>query len=112
MIVYKRAARIVPPDLSVGVRPDLFKESSEEDLFNACRTAAGRVDPLLEQQRYEEFLEVLAGLRKPIDNFFNRVFVMDEDSEIRMNRLALLKGVCDLFQKYADFSQVVVETGG
>ncbi len=112
MVVYKRAARIVPEGLSVQVRPELFKERVEHELLEASQKAAAQVDTLMKNHQHEDLLAILAGLRKPIDAFFTKVFVMDEDQAVRNNRLALLKGVCDLFNKFADFSQIVVENKG
>ncbi len=108
MVGFKRAARIVPSELSQPVQADLLKQKEEKALFDACRVAADRVKPLIEAQKYEETLGVLAALRQPIDAFFEEVFVMDEDIQVRNNRLALLKSVCDLFNQYADFSLVTV----
>jgi glycyl-tRNA synthetase beta chain len=47
-------------------------------------------------------------LKPYIDRFFDNVFVMTENIEIRKNRLALLESVKELFDKYADFSKIVV----
>ncbi len=109
MVVYKRTARIVSEGFSVQVRPELFKEPVERELLEASQKAAARVDTLMKNHQHEDMLAMLAGLRKPIDAFFTKVFVMDEDLAVRNNRLALLKEVCDLFNKFADFSQIVVE---
>jgi glycyl-tRNA synthetase beta chain len=109
MVAYKRAARIVPEGFSAQVRPELLKEPVEHELLEACRKAAAQVDTLMNNHQHEDMLATLAGLRQPIDAFFTKVFVMDEDLAVRNNRLALLKSVCDLFNKFADFSQIVVE---
>ncbi|MCI0526258.1 MAG: glycine--tRNA ligase subunit beta, partial [Nitrospira sp.] len=112
MVVYKRAARIVPEGFSVQVRSELLKEPVEHELLEASQKAAAQVDTLMKNHQHEDMLAMLAGLRKPIDAFFAKVFVMDEDQAVRNNRLALLKGVCDLFNKFADFSQIVIENKG
>jgi len=44
-----------------------------------------------------------------IDDFFDRVLVMAEDSAVRNNRLALLRHVESLFLRVADFSRIVIE---
>lgn len=109
MVAYKRAARIVPTDFSVPVREALLKESVERDLFAAGRAAREKIGGLIRAHQYQETLEVLASLRRPIDAFFDKVFVMDQDLDVRNNRLALLKEICELFYQFADFSQVVVD---
>ena len=40
-----------------------------------------------------------------MDDFFDHVMVMDEDPEVRANRLALLRSLKGLFDQVADFSQ-------
>jgi len=51
----------------------------------------------------------LAGLKKPVDRFFDRVMVMDEDPAVRSNRLVLLAGIRRLFLAVADISVVRAE---
>ncbi|HON95871.1 MAG TPA: glycine--tRNA ligase subunit beta, partial [Deltaproteobacteria bacterium] len=56
--------------------------------------------------RYTEALKLLAGLKEPIDSFFDKVLVMSEDVAVRENRVALLKGLVSLFDKVAKFSKI------
>jgi glycyl-tRNA synthetase beta chain len=51
-------------------------------------------------------LERLAALRQPVDDYFDRVMVMDEDPAQRGNRLATLARLKSLFDQVADFSVV------
>jgi glycyl-tRNA synthetase beta chain len=51
-------------------------------------------------------VRALAGLRAPVDAFFDHVLVNDPDAARRENRLRLLIQVRDLMGKVADFSQV------
>jgi len=64
------------------------------------------VEPLLAAGRYGEALQRLAGLRGVVDEFFDRVLVMAEDSAVRMNRLALLAQLRRLFLHTADLSRL------
>jgi len=59
--------------------------------------------------RYGRGLMALAGLKKPVDRFFDRVMVMDEDPAVRSNRLVLLAGIRRLFLAVADISVVRAE---
>jgi glycyl-tRNA synthetase beta chain len=59
-----------------------------------------------QQGKYTDALKLLAGLKEPIDNFFNKVLVMSEDVSVRENRIALLKGLVSLFDKVAKFSKI------
>jgi glycyl-tRNA synthetase beta chain len=57
-------------------------------------------------RRYSEALDRLAGLRTPVDQFFDSVLVNDPDEALRNNRLALLAQVRMLFAGIADLSRL------
>jgi glycyl-tRNA synthetase beta chain len=77
-------------------------------LHRALTTATSAVKPLLAQRRYTEALTALAGLRVPVDRFFDKVMVMTEDQALQRNRLALLSELRDLFLDIADISQLSI----
>ena len=54
----------------------------------------------------QEALEVIAGLRKAVDNFFEQVMVMAENEAVRKNRLALLSEILREFTTIADFAEL------
>ena len=62
------------------------------------------VTPLLEDRLYAQAMEVLAGLKESVDNFFDQVLVNAEDEAVRLNRYALLKQLRSLFLHVADIS--------
>ena len=51
-----------------------------------------------------EQLEILASLQNPIDTFFEKVMVMDDDAKLRNNRLFLVNELRSKFLQFADFS--------
>ena len=58
----------------------------------------------MDARAYSALLEAFAGLRVPIDAFFEAVLVMDPDEAMRDNRLRLLNRFVELFGRFADFS--------
>ena len=48
----------------------------------------------------------IAEIRPVVDDFFDEVMVMDEDADLRRNRLALMAGVGALFSANADFTKI------
>ena len=57
----------------------------------------------------EEFgvaMAALATLRRPVDAFFDRVTVNDEDAALRENRLRLLSRIRATLNRVADFAQI------
>ncbi|MCG8324560.1 MAG: hypothetical protein MI673_03515, partial [Thiotrichales bacterium] len=65
-----------------------------------------KLPDLINDSEYTQALKLLAGLQAPIDNFFDHVLVMDEDDNLRQNRVALLKSVSDMFLEIADISRL------
>ena len=67
---------------------------------------ASDVTPQLEAGEYATALKKLAGLRDPIDAFFDQVMVMTDDEALKHNRIALLSQLHGLFIKAADLSRL------
>lgn len=83
---------------------DRLKLRQEKALFEELERAGRVVEPLLQRADYALALQALAGLRAPVDAFFDAVMVMDEDLALRRNRLALLARLKSLFDRIADLS--------
>lgn len=75
----------------------------EHALTCAVVQAEGRVARALEADDYAAALSELASLRQPIDLFFERVMVMDEDLAVRANRMKILNRFVNVFVNVADF---------
>ncbi|WP_456431310.1 glycine--tRNA ligase subunit beta [Thermosulfuriphilus sp.] len=87
-------------------RVSLLLEPAEQELYQAWTIAYEKVAPLVLERRYEEALAELLKLKEPIDQFFDQVFVMVKEEDIRKNRLALLKAIAKLFLLVADLSKI------
>ncbi len=88
------------------IQTDLFEHAAERELFAAVRSAATKVQAEKRAWKYQEALEVIAGLRKAVDDFFEGVMVMAENEAVRKNRLALLSEILREFTTIADFSEL------
>jgi glycyl-tRNA synthetase beta chain len=89
-----------------NVNPALFAQDEEKALHNAFQAMEGAFVAHTQKGEYIDALKLLAGLKDPIDNFFEKVLVMSEDIKVRENRIALLKGLVLLFDKVAKFSKI------
>jgi glycyl-tRNA synthetase beta chain len=110
-VSFKRIRKIlekanIPAKDGHHVSPELFESPAERDLFSAVRDAATKVQALKRAGKYQEALEVIAGLRKAVDQFFDGVMVMAENEAVRNNRLALLAELLREFTTVADFSEI------
>ena len=98
--------RKVETTLPFEVRIDLLVEDAEQALAARLAELSSEVTPLMETGLYGEALNRLAGLREPVDAFFDQVLVMAEDAALRDNRIALLNELSSLFLRVADFSRL------
>ncbi len=100
--------RQVQGAVATVIEDSLLTEPAEQALAAQFRVLAIELDPLWQKRDYQEALTRLAGLKGSIDTFFNEVMVMAENPAVRENRLALLKGISDLFLRVADISLLTV----
>jgi glycyl-tRNA synthetase beta chain len=105
----KRVANILTKaELAVDGEPmaNLLQEAAEIALFEALAQAKATLDPLLEDEDYAGALNVLAGLRAPVDAFFEGVMVNAEDPDLKLNRLMLLSALRAQFLRVADIAEM------
>ncbi|MEA2038854.1 MAG: glycine--tRNA ligase subunit beta [Thermodesulfobacteriota bacterium] len=86
------------------VNPSMFKEPCESELWDTYKRIESNVYQCVQKREYYNALDLLAGLRKPVDEFFDNVEVLTRDSdELRENRVGLLQHLSRLFLSVADF---------
>jgi glycyl-tRNA synthetase beta chain len=107
--VFKRAINISrgfagPFDVSEA----LFEHEEEHTLHKAIRDVSDGVHSAAMSGRYSDAFREMARLQPLVSAFFGKVLVMAKEEKVKNNRLALLKGLSDLFASVADFSRVTV----
>jgi glycyl-tRNA synthetase beta chain len=104
---FKRAKNILKKGSASGSpSADLLAEPAERALFDAFSAVDASVAVAEKEHRYADALTDLAGLRAPIDDFFDSVLVMAEDEAVRTNRLQLLGRIVERVQGLADLSRI------
>ncbi len=88
------------------VDPALLKDANESVLFECLTETVAKIQPLLAEERYDDAMAVLAGLREPVDKFFDDVTVNADDPATRQNRLRLLSQIGAAMGGIAEFSQI------
>jgi glycyl-tRNA synthetase beta chain len=113
LIAYRRASSIVAiEERRDGRRYDgdidraLLRQLEERALVDKLDEVGGRAGTFLEREEFETAMTELAGLRRPVDNFFDKVTVNCEDTALRANRLRLLSRIRATLNRVADFSQI------
>ena len=90
--------------VSDSISESLLSEKAEHELYSQLKTVTTIVSPKFDQRDYSSALSDLAKLRPSIDQYFEDVMVMDENEDIRNNRIATLAHVNKLFSTVADIS--------
>ncbi|MCB4821911.1 glycine--tRNA ligase subunit beta [Roseicella aerolata] len=109
---YRRAANILrienrkdgPHDGAVD--PALLVAGPERSLAEAVAATRAAVTAALAAEDFLGAMERLAGLRAPVDAFFDQVMVNDPNPELRRNRLRLLNSLCAAMDAVADASKI------
>ena len=84
----------------------MFKEPAERDLYQAMQDITPFAQRYLERGDYGQNLKALVTLKPFIDDFFDKVMVMSEDKELRLNRALLLQELGKLMNQAADISKL------
>ncbi len=84
-----------------------FAETDEERaLFAALDAAEARIAPAMKDEDFAAAMSAMAGLRGPIDAFFEAVQVNTQNQTIRRNRLNLLSRIRDICLSVADLTRL------
>jgi glycyl-tRNA synthetase beta chain len=89
-----------------GYEAHLLKLPEEAALAAALEEAGNRIRLDIEAEDFERAMEAMAGLRTPVDAFFEKVIVNDPAPELRRNRLRLLARLRAAMDAVADFSKI------
>ncbi|MBI3552889.1 MAG: hypothetical protein HY077_10265 [Elusimicrobia bacterium] len=108
---FKRAANLLKQakvDLSNGGAPDkaVLKEPAELALYDSLVAVEGEVKEKLACDGYEPGLRALVAIKPHLDHFFDKVMVMVEDEQLKVQRLSLLAKLVRLFNAVADLSEL------
>ena len=113
---YKRAANILRAEekkdkraFNGAVDETLLEAKAETALFKAISASAAAATSALAKEDFAAAMSALAGLRAPVDAFFDgpdSVMVNADDKAVRENRLNLLNMMREAIGTVADFSKI------
>jgi glycyl-tRNA synthetase beta chain len=112
----KRAGNIIEAENKKGkwevedargqVDSKLLAEPAEKALYEALEKALPAARAAVEREDFAAAMKALAGLRAPVDDFFEKVLVNADDPMLRRNRLLLLSRLREALSQVADFSKI------
>ncbi|MGV3226910.1 glycine--tRNA ligase subunit beta [[Pasteurella] aerogenes] len=91
-------------EISSEIDRTLLVEPEEKALAEQVIMLQAELAPLFAKGDYQTALVRLADLREVVDNFFDKVMVNAEEPKLRLNRLAILSRLQNLFLQVADIS--------
>ncbi|MBM7488615.1 glycyl-tRNA synthetase beta chain [Bradyrhizobium sp. GM2.2] len=84
----------------------LYGLDEEKALANAIGEVKAEASAAVAKEDFAAAMSAMAKLRPPVDAFFEKVRVNDEDAKVRENRLKLLNEIRSATRAVADFSKI------
>ncbi|WP_353106089.1 glycine--tRNA ligase subunit beta [Acetoanaerobium noterae] len=104
---FSRISNISKEAIAGKVDEALFAHDSEAKLNTAYNSIKAEVETMLARREYVKALELLISIKDSVDTFFDSVMIMDENMDIRANRLAMLSNIRTTMESVADLSKIV-----
>ena len=92
----------------VAISAGLFKHESESELQKVVAAVNKEIIPEMVLFDYAAVLKAAEKVIEPVNTFFDNVMVMDEDENVKHNRLALLDEVRSVVNAVGDLSLLVL----
>ena len=105
--VAKRVTNIITKgNNNVTVKEKLFKEEIEKTLYAEAKRIGEEAEKSIKENEYADYFEKIISLVPTIDKYFEAVIVMDEDKNIRENRINQLTFIKNLFDRIAYLNKI------
>lgn len=92
----------------VAISGALFKDESENKLHEVVAAVSKEIIPEIVLYDYAAVLKAGEKVIQPVNTFFDNVMVMDEDENVKNNRLAMLEEVRGIVNAVGDLSLLVL----
>lgn len=92
----------------VAISGALFKDESENKLHEVVAAISKEIIPEIVLYDYAAVLKAGEKVIEPVNTFFDNVMVMDEDENVKNNRLAMLEEVRGIVNAVGDLSLLVL----
>ncbi|WP_025209952.1 glycine--tRNA ligase subunit beta [Hippea sp. KM1] len=99
----KRVFNILKDFEGNSVDESLFTQDEERVLFDRIKQLEAVEEEYISKKDYSGLLDRIASNKDAIDNFFDKVMVMDKDERIKNNRLSLLNRLRRIVLNIANF---------
>lgn len=110
--IFKRASNILNQakkqnlKISDTVNVDLLKEEAEQNLYNKYIEIEKGLNTAIINKNYVAAISKLNDIKPCLDNFFEKVMVMCEDENIKLNRISLINYITSKFNSFVNLSSL------
>jgi glycyl-tRNA synthetase beta chain len=113
LTAYRRASNIVAIEQQRDGRSyddpvdsTLFEQPEEVALYQRLNGMSATLETFFAGENFDRAMTCLATLRRPVDEFFDKVTVNVGEPNLRRNRLRLLSRIRATMNRVADFSHI------
>ena len=107
LTAFTRANNLAKKATTLDVNEEYLVVEAEQQLWSDIQYVEKTTALLMAKRSYSEALTIISMMEENISAFFDSVMVMDEDENIKTNRLALLGRISRLSGQIADLSKIV-----
>jgi len=93
-------------DYALAFSEGLLETDEEKNLYRFFHDRKAAIEENIASSRYIELFRLIIDGKSLIDNFFDRVLVMEKNTGLRDNRLYLLEDILKNFTGLLDFSRI------
>ena len=107
LVAFNRVSTLAEQAITDVVDSSLFEGEVEKNLHSEFLVVDKEIERLMSDKEYTKSLDKFATLKGSIDDFFESVRVMDDNENIKNNRLALLNNIYNSMLQICDLSKIV-----
>jgi glycyl-tRNA synthetase beta chain len=107
LVSFRRMSNIIEEGGKADFSPSMLVEKEERALHDHFQSMRESILEHIGERKYVDVYRILSTFKPLVDNFFDNVLVMDENLELRKNRLGLLQSIIAVFSGIIDFSKIV-----
>lgn len=110
--IFKRATNILNQakkqklQIPEKVNVSLLQEEAEKKLYEKYSLTDQELISLIETKNYSEAISKLNDIKPFLDLFFEKVMVMCEDENLKLNRISLINFITDRFNSFVSLSSL------
>lgn len=97
----KRVANITKGNKDTTIKEKLFKNDLEKVLYTNSKKVGEEIEKSIQEKEYGDYFDKVISLVPDIDKYFDNIIVMDENKDVKENRINQMTYIMNLFNRVA-----------